>query len=111
MFSDFLSLSSGESVFDFQSSSGGFLWPGFGENVRVLDWILRRCEGTAKADKSAVGLVPAEGEINLEGLDEPVDMEQLFSVPKQFWLEEVRTFIYPLRPWNTRSHFLSKMYP
>ena len=77
----------------------------------MLDWILRRCEGTAKADKSAVGLVPAEGEINLEGLDEPVDMEQLFSVPKQFWLEEVRTFIYPLRPWNTRSHFLSKMYP
>jgi len=72
-----------------KSSSGGFLWPGFGENVRVLDWILRRCEGTAKADKSAVGLVPAEGEINLEGLDEPVDMEQLFSVPKQFWLEEV----------------------
>jgi len=72
-----------------KSSSGGFLWPGFGENVRVLDWILRRCEGTAKADKSAVGLVPAEGEINLEGLDEPVDMEQLFSVPKQFWLDEV----------------------
>ena len=89
-----MSLSSGEYLFNFQSSSGGFLWPGFGENVRVLDWILRRCEGTAKADKSAVGLLPAEGEITLKGLDEPVDMEQLFSVPKQFWLDEVGAFVY-----------------
>ena len=100
-------------MFDFQSSSGGFLWPGFGENVRVLDWILRRCEGTAKADKSAVGLVPAEGEINLEGLDEPVDMEQLFSVPKQFWLEEVRTFLFVFIHRVLRIPapiFLSKMY-
>ena len=100
-------------MFDFQSSSGGFLWPGFGENVRVLDWILRRCEGTAKADKSAVGLVPAEGEINLEGLDEPVDMEQLFSVPKQFWFEEVRTFWFFIhRVLRILAPiFLSKMYP
>jgi len=68
---------------------GGFLWPGFGENVRVLDWILRRCDGCAKADKSPVGFIPSDGEISLEGLEEPVDLQELFSVPKQFWLDEV----------------------
>jgi len=70
-------------------SGGGFLWPGFGENVRVLDWILRRCDGCAKADKSPVGFIPSDGEISLEGLEEPVDLQELFSVPKQFWLDEV----------------------
>lgn len=71
------------------SANGGFLWPGFGENVRVLDWILRRCDGCAKADKSPVGFIPSDGEISLEGLEEPVDLQELFSVPKQFWLDEV----------------------
>jgi len=72
-----------------KSASGGFAWPGFGENVRVLDWVLRRCDGCAEAVKSPIGYVPAKGEISLEGLEDPVDMEHLFSVPKQFWLEEV----------------------
>jgi len=71
------------------NGGGGFLWPGFGENVRVLDWILRRCDGCAKADKSPVGFIPSDGEISLEGLEEPVDLKELFSVPKQFWLDEV----------------------
>jgi len=72
-----------------KSTSGGFLWPGFGENVRVLDWVLRRCEGCGKAEKSPIGFLPKDGEISLEGLEDPVDLEQLFSVPKQFWLDEV----------------------
>jgi len=71
------------------TSGGGFLWPGFGENVRVLDWVLRRCEGCGKAEKSPIGFLPKDGEISLEGLEDPVDLEQLFSVPKQFWLDEV----------------------
>jgi len=70
-------------------SGGGFLWPGFGENVRVLDWILRRCDGCAKADASPIGFLPSEGEISLEGLEDPVDLQELYSVPKQFWLDEV----------------------
>ena len=52
-------------------------------------------------------------QINLEGLDEPVDMEQLFSVPKQFWLEEVRTFLFVFIHRVLRIPapiFLSKMY-
>ena len=77
-----------------KSSKGGFLWPGFGENIRVLDWVLRRCEGQNCAQKCAIGYIPKSGEIDLRGLKESVDMEELFSVPKQFWMEEVMNDLY-----------------
>ena len=70
-------------------ASGGFLWPGFGENVRVLDWVLRRVEGEDCARRSAVGWLPAEGALRLDGLQQRPDMEQLFSLPGQFWRTEV----------------------
>jgi len=44
-----------------------FLWPGFGENSRVLEWVFRRCDGDAEADESPLGLVPSEGALNIEG--------------------------------------------
>ncbi len=47
---------------------GKFLWPGFGENSRVLEWVFRRCEGSAEAVETPIGLLPAEGAINTEGL-------------------------------------------
>jgi len=73
------------------AETGGFLWPGFGENIRVLDWVLRRCSDKHddSAEKSAIGYVPKAGVINLEGLKDPVDMKQIFSVPKDFWTEEI----------------------
>jgi phosphoenolpyruvate carboxykinase (GTP) len=52
-----------------KDADGKFLWPGFGENSRVLEWVFRRCEGTAEAVETAVGLLPAEGEINTDGLE------------------------------------------
>jgi phosphoenolpyruvate carboxykinase (GTP) len=52
-----------------KDADGKFLWPGFGENSRVLEWVFRRCEGTADAVETPIGLLPAEGEINTEGLD------------------------------------------
>jgi phosphoenolpyruvate carboxykinase (GTP) len=52
-----------------KDDDGKFIWPGFGDNIRVLDWIFRRCDGEAEAEDSLLGLVPAEGEINIEGLD------------------------------------------
>ena len=74
-----------------KSSEGGFLWPGFGENVRVLDWVMRRCDGESSiACKSEIGYVPTDGSFNMEGLDEEVDWEELFSTPRDFWLEEVK---------------------
>ncbi|XP_022092114.1 phosphoenolpyruvate carboxykinase, cytosolic [GTP]-like isoform X2 [Acanthaster planci] len=73
------------------SEEGKFLWPGFGENIRVLDWILKRCNGEDIAKKSAIGLVPKEGTLNVHGLDvEPEDMYELFHLPKGFWMEEVQ---------------------
>jgi phosphoenolpyruvate carboxykinase (GTP) len=64
-----------------KDADGRFLWPGFGENSRVLEWIFRRCEGTAEAVETPVGYVPAPGAINTEGLDvSKDDMADLLAV-------------------------------
>ena len=52
-----------------KDADGKFLWPGFGENSRVLEWVFRRCEGTAEAVETPIGLLPAEGEIDTSGLE------------------------------------------
>jgi phosphoenolpyruvate carboxykinase (GTP) len=72
-----------------KSESGGFLWPGFGENARVLEWIFRRVDGEDIADDSPIGKIPKAGSVSLNGLKEELDMDQLMSVPKDFWLDEV----------------------
>jgi phosphoenolpyruvate carboxykinase (GTP) len=51
-----------------KDEDGRFLWPGYGENSRVLEWVFRRCAGEAEAVATPIGLVPAAGEINTEGL-------------------------------------------
>ena len=69
---------------------GHFIWPGFGDNMRVLDWILNRCEGKVDARETAIGYVPYAKDINIEGLDIDVDtIEGLLSVDKASWLEDV----------------------
>jgi phosphoenolpyruvate carboxykinase (GTP) len=74
----------------FRRENGKFLWPGFGENSRVLDWICRRVDGQAEAVESPVGLVPAEGSMNLDGLSVSKDsMTKLFEVDKKMWSDEV----------------------
>jgi phosphoenolpyruvate carboxykinase (GTP) len=73
----------------FRKGPNGFLWPGFGENSRVLEWIFRRVDGEDIAQRSPVGYVPKPGSINMSGLKEKVDMEALFHLPKDFWQKEV----------------------
>ena len=70
---------------------GHFIWPGFGDNMRVLDWILARCEGKVDARETAIGYIPYAKDINIEGLDDiTVDtVEGLLSVEKESWLEDV----------------------
>ena len=69
---------------------GHFIWPGFGDNMRVLDWILQRCEDKVEARKTAIGYVPYAKDINIDGLDISVDtIEDLLSVDKSSWLEDV----------------------
>ena len=68
---------------------GHFIWPGFGDNMRVLMWILGRCDGTAEADETAIGFEPRPEDIDLEGLD--IDRETLaglLSVDKELWKTE-----------------------
>lgn len=80
-----------------QSDDGKFLWPGFGENLRVLKWILERAEGKAEAFRSPIGLVPAEGAISTEGLNtSDEDMQILCHIDRKGWLDEVsksRTYL------------------
>lgn len=71
-----------------KDADGGFLWPGFGENARVLEWIVRRIEGTAGAVEVPVGLIPA-GDLDLNGLELADDtLAQLFDVDPDSWLAE-----------------------
>lgn len=60
-----------------------FVWPGFGDNLRVLDWVLRRCDGEGAAIKTPLGYVPGENGLNMEGLGEEVKREWLFRLSKQ----------------------------
>lgn len=75
-----------------KGSDGKFLWPGFGENSRVLDWILRRIDNEDCAQDTPIGLLPSESALKLEGLKEKVNFEELFSLPREFWDEEVSFF-------------------
>ena len=73
-----------------KSPEGKWLWPGFGENSRVLAWIFDRVAGTADAVESPVGLLPGEGGINVAGLDvAPEDMAELLRVDPEEWRAEV----------------------
>jgi phosphoenolpyruvate carboxykinase (GTP) len=73
-----------------KSDDGRWLWPGFGENSRVLKWVFERCAGTADAVKSPLGLTPAPGALDVTNLDLPEeDMEELLSVDKVLWLSEM----------------------
>lgn len=74
-----------------KSPQGGFLWPGFGENIRIIDWCLRRCDAEEDniAKKSPIGYLPCPESLKLEGLKDEVDLNAIFDVPKDFWLEEV----------------------
>jgi phosphoenolpyruvate carboxykinase (GTP) len=68
---------------------GSFLWPGFGENSRVLEWIVRRVEGEADAVETPIGMLPAPGSLDVEGLDISDDaLEHLFEVDRETWLAE-----------------------
>ena len=70
---------------------GNFIWPGFGDNIRVLDWILKRCKGEVEAKEVAIGYIPFAKDINVEGLDiDTKVVEELLSVDKETWLEEVK---------------------
>ena len=71
--------------------NGKFIWPGFGENLRVLEWIINRCEGKADAAEAPIGYLPKPDDINPEGLDFSVDaLKSILEVDRDLWLQEVK---------------------
>ena len=69
-----------------QDENGDFMWPGFGDNMRVLDWILDRCEGKVDAQETAIGYVPYAKDINIKGADvTPETLDKLLYVDKARW--------------------------
>ncbi len=72
-----------------QDENGEFLWPGFGDNMRVLDWILKRCDDSIEAQETAIGYVPYAKDIDIEGLDYSVEtLEKILFVDKERWSRE-----------------------
>jgi phosphoenolpyruvate carboxykinase (GTP) len=73
-----------------KDDEGRFLWPGFGENSRVLAWVFDRCRGKAEARETPVGLLPTEGGIDTDGLDiSAEDMAELLEVDVELWKAQV----------------------
>src|SRR5262249_46565208 len=72
-----------------RDADGRYLWPGFGENVRVLQWMVERIRDTAEAQETPIGYVPTTGSLNLAGLDlSPAILDQLLHVDREDWEQE-----------------------
>ncbi|BBA99758.1 putative phosphoenolpyruvate carboxykinase [Actinacidiphila reveromycinica] len=72
-----------------KDAAGRFVWPGFGENSRVLKWIVQRLDGTADGVRTPIGVLPAEGALDTDGLGlSAADLELLLSVDREVWREE-----------------------
>ena len=74
----------------FRKDEKGFLWPGYGENSRVLKWVFERCNGTANAVDTAIGRLPVPADIDVKGLDVSAEtMTKLLTVDKEGWKAEI----------------------
>jgi phosphoenolpyruvate carboxykinase (GTP) len=72
-----------------KNAEGKFLWPGYGENIRVLQWILDRCRGRANATETPIGYVPAAGALNTAGLSMHAGaLDELLAIDRKGWLAE-----------------------
>jgi phosphoenolpyruvate carboxykinase (GTP) len=72
-----------------KDADGSFLWPGFGENSRVIEWIVRRIEGQVPAQETPAGRIPVLSDLNREGIDVSDEaLEALFAVDPESWLAE-----------------------
>ncbi|MBR4892867.1 MAG: phosphoenolpyruvate carboxykinase (GTP) [Clostridia bacterium] len=73
-----------------KDENDNFMWPGFGDNMRVLNWILDRCDGKVDAKETAIGYVPNVSDVDVTGLDmTTAEIEALLSIDNKVWLEDV----------------------
>jgi phosphoenolpyruvate carboxykinase (GTP) len=102
-----------------KNADGKFVWPGFGENIRVLKWIIERLNGDAAAERTAIGYLPARGALDLDGLEiSPADLDLLLTVDVPAWKAEAeqmpeffRTFgsHLPARLWEEHSELVQRL--
>ena len=75
-----------------KDEKGKFIWPGYGENSRILKWVVERCSGEGKAVKTPIGYMPTDDSIDTNGLDiSKAQMDELLSIKKDEWLNEVES--------------------
>jgi phosphoenolpyruvate carboxykinase (GTP) len=86
-----------------QDDQGRFLWPGFGDNLRVLQWIIARCTGRVGARETAIGFLPNPGDINLDGANLiPGAMHSLLAVEAKNWRDEMASVETYLQEYGAR---------
>ncbi len=86
-----------------KDASGRYLWPGFGENSRVLKWIFEQTEGTGNGMMAPIGIIPAEGALDLAGLAlEPEKLEALFAIDSEAWKAEIASIEAGFRLYGER---------
>ncbi|HOA19770.1 MAG TPA: phosphoenolpyruvate carboxykinase (GTP) [Sedimentibacter sp.] len=73
------------------NEEGQFIWPGFGDNFRVIEWMLKRCENKADANEAPIGYLPKPEDINIEGLNLSADtLKSLLSIDTESWLADIK---------------------
>ena len=86
-----------------KTAEGKWLWPGYGDNSRVLKWICQRIEGTAKAVETPIGILPTPDAIDLSGSTvTPADMQELLRVDKAGWLNEIASIEQSYTAYGTK---------
>jgi phosphoenolpyruvate carboxykinase (GTP) len=87
-----------------KGADGKLLWPGFGDNMRVLEWILRRCEGAVGAQETPIGLLPRKADLDLAGLGlDDATVEQLLQVDRAGWKREFAAIGEYLEEFGART--------
>ncbi|MFF2188592.1 phosphoenolpyruvate carboxykinase (GTP) [Streptomyces sp. NPDC058155] len=87
-----------------KNEAGKFVWPGFGENGRVLKWIVERLEGKGEGVESPIGILPAKGALDTKGLDlSDADLDFLLTVDKEVWREEASLVPAHLNTFGTHT--------
>ena len=87
-----------------RDAAGKFLWPGYGDNLRVMEWIIKRCSGAVGADESPIGNLPRVGDLNLEGVDvTPDTLRELLAVQPAAWRKETAEMREYLKEFGARA--------
>ena len=87
-----------------RDAQGKFLWPGFGDNLRVMEWILKRCAGQVAARESPIGYLPNPSDLNLAGADvSEATMQELLAVTPEAWRKETGEMREYLKEFGDRT--------